>query len=156
MVETLPSAYTHLATIQSDLGNLQKRKRIANSNLAFERIQRRIYLSGPELCLLRTLPVATGKMVEAKANIEQALAIVEIKDSLCYSSCQTVGGLILYQAGETKRQTGPVGSLPLPRETGFYQSSGLCLSVFAALYFAEGNEHKFLYYAKSLNPLGPN
>jgi DNA-binding SARP family transcriptional activator len=150
MVETLPSAYTHLATIQSDLGQFAEAEKNYQTAISLlkEFNGEFTYLALSYAFYGRCLWLQ-GKMVEAKANIEQALAIVEIKDSLCYSSCQTVGGLILYQAGETKKgKQVLLEAFRSLEKQGFTKALAYACQSLAALYFAEGNEHKFLYYAK--------
>lgn len=150
MVDTLPSAYTHLAEVQTNLGYYQEAE--ANYQKAISLLQEingeRTYLALSFAFYARCLWLQ-GKMVEAKANIERALAFHEIKDSLCYSSCQTVGGLILYQAGETKEgERILLEAVTALEKQGFTKALAYAFQALAALYFAEGDQSKFQFYAK--------
>jgi ATP/maltotriose-dependent transcriptional regulator MalT/two-component SAPR family response regulator len=150
LVETLPSAYTHLACIYTELGcfkeaeeNFQKAITLLKENhgeLSYLALSLVFY--GRSLWL-------QGKLVAAKAKTEEGLAINEIRDCLAYGACQSVGGLILYQAGETEQgKQILLESIASLEKMGFIKAVAYASQALAILYCTEGNEDKFLMYAK--------
>lgn len=149
LVETLPSAYTHLAAIYADAGCFPEAETCFQKaiTIIIENNGEPTYLALSLAFYGRCLWLQ-GKLVEAKAKVEESLAIVEIRDSLCYPSCQAVGGLVLYQAGEIEQGEQVLLEARFSLEKmGFKKAEACACQSLAAVYFSKCDKAKFLEYA---------